>query len=1019
MRILLTSSASYAPPRGGSTRGNLVWLKQLVREGHSVQVICSAWDSEGWSERDGIRIHSVKDLPLRASVLGDAIHEFAPDFVLVSSEDLSHVLLREADRAAPGRIVYLAHTPQFFPFGPESWNQDRAAADVVRGARAVIAIGHRVAAYIKQHAECVAIVIHPPIYGTAPFPRFGKFASGTVLMINPCAVKGISIFLALALRFPALSFVGLAGWGTTSEDRASMAKLPNIRLLESVPEIDSVLSEASLLLMPSLWYEGFGLIAMEAMLRGLPVIASDSGGLMEAKAGTGFLIPVRPIERYLTEFDEVHMPKPVIPEQDLEPWVAALNTLTTDPEAYSREAEASRERAVQFVSTLDPAQMGSFLTSLPPPRPMRILLAHNSLYFPSHGGGDKSNRLLMDALAAKGHAVRVVARVEHFGDEAHQRLATQLDERAIEFEAGEELIRFERAGVDVRTLTRSSHLRAYFAAQIEEFDPDVIVTSTDDPAQLLFDIARRAARARVVYLIRATIATPFGPDSPIVNTEKTAMLRHADGVVGVSEYVAEYARKWGALPAIHVPISLMDAGPTEPLGRFENRFVTMVNPCAVKGIDIFLGLVKAMPETQFAAVPTWGTTPEEFELLRALPNITLLPAVDDISEVLRQTRVVLVPSVWAEARSRMVMEAMLSAIPVMASDVGGLKEAKLGVPYLISVTPVTEYRAEVDQNMVPVAKVPPQDIGPWRATLERLTTDREHWELISSESRTAALAYLRKLTVDPFESYLQHLIRKPKHQVATSDDRKRLLALRLKQRRTAGWFPRCAAGEGPKLFCFPHAGAGTLAYFFWTVPPFAVCPALLPGREDRAAEPPFLEMPALISALHDAIRPFVNQRSVFFGHSMGAGIAFELTRALRRSGSTLPRALVVSGAKPPQFRLNQKVRPDPPDEELAEQIRALGGVAEDLISLALPVLRADTKLYRNYRYEDEPPLPVPLIAYCGVSDPNVSIAEMEQWQVQTSEGFQQRWFPGGHFYLKEHRDAVLQALALDLNPALA
>ena len=52
---------------------------------------------------------------------------------------------------------------------------------------------------------------------------------------------------------------------------------------------------------------------------------------------------------------------------------------------------------------------------------MRILLAHNSLYYPSHGGGDKSNRLLMEALAARGHTVRVVARVEKFGTDAIQR----------------------------------------------------------------------------------------------------------------------------------------------------------------------------------------------------------------------------------------------------------------------------------------------------------------------------------------------------------------------------------------------------------------------------------------------------------------------------------------------------------------------------------------------------------------------------------------------------------------------
>ena len=62
---------------------------------------------------------------------------------------------------------------------------------------------------------------------------------------------------------------------------------------------------------------------------------------------------------------------------------------------------------------------------------MRILLAHNSLYYPSFGGGDKSNRLLMEALAARGHQIRVVARVEKFGAEAHAHLASELTSRGV------------------------------------------------------------------------------------------------------------------------------------------------------------------------------------------------------------------------------------------------------------------------------------------------------------------------------------------------------------------------------------------------------------------------------------------------------------------------------------------------------------------------------------------------------------------------------------------------------------
>ncbi len=364
MRILLTSNASYDPPRGGSTRSNLVWLRHLARNGHACRVVCTALEEDAESESDGIGIHSVKSLPQRAAVLPQEIRRFDPDFVLVSSEDLSHVLLREAGRAAPGRIVYLAHTPQFFPFGPESWNADPHAAAIVREARAVIAIGRHMAEYIERHAGVHAEIVHPPVYGEPPYARFGRFDSGWVLMINPCQVKGIGIFIELAQRFPQLTFAALIGWGTTSDDKSALAQLANVRLLASVPRIDDVLSQARVLLMPSLWYEGFGLIAMEAMLRGLPVIASDSGGLVEAKDGTGFVIPVRPIERYLADFDEVHMPRPVIPAQDPEPWAAALSSLTTDRVLYERESERSRAAALHFVSRLDAGSLERLLHSL-------------------------------------------------------------------------------------------------------------------------------------------------------------------------------------------------------------------------------------------------------------------------------------------------------------------------------------------------------------------------------------------------------------------------------------------------------------------------------------------------------------------------------------------------------------------------------------------------------------------------------------------------------------------------------
>ena len=376
MRVLLTSNASYDPPRGGSTRSNLSWLRAMAARGHEVTVVCPTDGAVGDRQTTdgGLRILGFRDLSFRHRIVAEEIRRMQPDWVLVSSEDLSHVLLREASLAAPGRIVYLAHTPQFYPFGPESWNRDSGAAALVRQARAVVAIGRHMADYIAEHAGCGVHVVHPPIYGQPPFNRFGRFGSGYVLMINPCAVKGIGIFMGLARRFRNVEFAALNGWGTTSEDRQTLTGLPNTRLLTNVADIEDVLREARLLLMPSVWYEGFGLIAMEAMLRGLPVIASNSGGLMEAKRGTGYVIPVAPVERYEHEFDETHMPVAVIPDQDVAPWEDALRTLLTDEGAYRAEAERSRQVAVEFVSRLDAGDFESMLDSFgaPPPWPSRM-----------------------------------------------------------------------------------------------------------------------------------------------------------------------------------------------------------------------------------------------------------------------------------------------------------------------------------------------------------------------------------------------------------------------------------------------------------------------------------------------------------------------------------------------------------------------------------------------------------------------------------------------------------------------
>jgi glycosyltransferase involved in cell wall biosynthesis len=341
-------------------------LEQLHNEG--IEPPADAGEGIEIACHVGVRIYCVAEPSRRTQVLRRQIHEFRPDWVLVSSEDVGHILLREAHQSAPGRIIYLAHTPQFFPFGPASWNPEPEGAELVARAAGVVVLGQRMAEYIERHAGCRAEIIHPPVYGSGPFRLCASFDQGLVTMINPCAVKGIAIFLELADRFPRVAFGALTGWGTTTADRRGLEAHPNIVLLPNCRDIEEVLARTRVLLMPSLWYEGFGLSVMEAQLRGVPALASDSGGLPEAKLGTRFVLPVRPIERFEPAFDERGMPRPVVPEQDVGPWAQALEALLSDRDLYERESAAARQAALRFVSAIRPERLEEFLASLEPAR---------------------------------------------------------------------------------------------------------------------------------------------------------------------------------------------------------------------------------------------------------------------------------------------------------------------------------------------------------------------------------------------------------------------------------------------------------------------------------------------------------------------------------------------------------------------------------------------------------------------------------------------------------------------------
>ena len=401
---------------------------------------------------------------------------------------------------------------------------------------------------------------------------------------------------------------------------------------------------------------------------------------------------------------------------------------------------------------------------------MKILLAQNMIYVPTHGGASKANRLLLEGLAAKGHSCHVV--VPAFGTQVsvktHEQFLAGLDARGIRvISASSGVAVFQYNGVEVHAVTNSSRLHDHVDSQIREFKPTWTLVSDDDPGQLMLEAALEANPSRVVYLVHTPQALPFGPKGFLQNSAKTDLVRQTAGIITVSDHIKDYIKQWSGVDSAVFTFPVYGSGPFPDLGCFDKGYVTLINPCAVKGMSIFLELARRMPEVQFAGVPTWGTTKADRAAMEQFPNVRLLPPTDDIEEIFRQTRVLLMPSLWTENFPLTVTEAMVRGIPVIGSNSGGLPETKRGVDYVIPVCLIEQYEDRFDELGNPVPIVPDQDVDPWEETLRKLLSDRSLYEQLSAASREAALRFVASVGTEPFENYFENL--QPAPQVKHGD----------------------------------------------------------------------------------------------------------------------------------------------------------------------------------------------------------------------------------------------------------
>ncbi|MFF3941711.1 thioesterase II family protein [Streptomyces phaeofaciens] len=218
------------------------------------------------------------------------------------------------------------------------------------------------------------------------------------------------------------------------------------------------------------------------------------------------------------------------------------------------------------------------------------------------------------------------------------------------------------------------------------------------------------------------------------------------------------------------------------------------------------------------------------------------------------------------------------------------------------------------------------------------------------------------------------------------------------------------------LYCFPHAGGSPGEYVRWSddLPGAQVWGVHLPGRTSRLAEPPFTRMRPLVDALVSTVS--FDGPCVFLGHSLGALVAFETARELRRRGRPQPDRLIVSSCPaPPLLPVGEPVH-GLPDDALLDEIERRTGESLDevrgdpgLRAAALVGHRADLALLESHRHEPDEPLDCPLTVLAGTRETSWT-ARASDWTAHTRAATDVRLLPGGHFYFREARHEALRAV---------
>jgi medium-chain acyl-[acyl-carrier-protein] hydrolase len=225
---------------------------------------------------------------------------------------------------------------------------------------------------------------------------------------------------------------------------------------------------------------------------------------------------------------------------------------------------------------------------------------------------------------------------------------------------------------------------------------------------------------------------------------------------------------------------------------------------------------------------------------------------------------------------------------------------------------------------------------------------------------------------------------------------------------------RQAAERSHRIVAFPFAGGGASSFsrLREQLTDCELIAVQLPGREERHEETPYIRVRQVIDACLDCVDLFDERPYALMGYSLGARLAFHLTRALIDRGNRPPSLLILCACPAPPATAADAAAParardrpiyELPDAEFIERMQIFGGMPSDLTpeqrALVLPKLRADLRLLEDCLRAGVSPVNVPLLMLGGRNDPSTPRPALERWAELTTSGADTHLVSGGHFFL--------------------